>query len=83
MENSAQTEILNETISALSEETRDLSKSLAHMQEQYAAMMTWQTQAPPQVPPTGPHAAFATRTPPQPLIPKYVPSPQRRPGYAP
>lgn len=46
-------------------------------------MMTWHPQAPPQVPPTGPHTAFATQTPPQPLIMQYVKIPRIRPGYAP
>ena len=41
--NSAQTHAMQEIMTALSEETRDLRDSLANIQQQYAAMMTWQT----------------------------------------
>lgn len=79
MANSPQTNILNETISALSEETRGLRESSENMQQQYAAMMMWQPQAPPQTPPTVMHTSFAPQPPlpPQQPIPQYVPSPKK------
>ena len=91
MANSVQTNVMQDTITTLSEEMRDLRQRLENVQQQYAAMMTWQERQVP--PPPPPHAAFATRAPQTPVpqytiqtqhpVPQYIQAPPQRPGYAP